>query len=95
MSILETVVAVLLIAFLYLAIGYILSTIIFDKLQKPTLLYYLTWPVIAVFYLFGAIGALICGAFLIMMYILSRPFDRIVSKMWLSRDIDFKEMSEQ
>lgn len=86
---------VLLAVFLYLAIGYLLSTIIFNSFQKPTFLYYLIWPVIFVFYLFGAIGALVCSVFLFTMYILSRPFEFVVSKKWICKDTDFEEMSEQ
>ena len=95
MTVLEIVLCTFLMVFLYLAIEHILSKVIFDNFQKPTLLYYLIWPVIFVFYLFGAIGALFCRVFLFMMYIISRPFESMITKTWTSKDTDFEEMSEQ
>ena len=85
------VLKILLAVFLYLAIGHILSKAIFDSFQKPTLLYYLAWPILGIFYLSAAIGAIVWFTFVFSMYIISRPFEDIVLKMWVCRDSDFED----
>ena len=87
----DIIAKVLLIVFLWIALGYLVFIGTNDKnFHKPTLWWFIFWPLVAMSYLISSVSAFIAATLLVIAYLITRPFEKVLNKMWAYKDSDIE-----